>query len=269
MYGAILGDLCGSLYESENLKSDTPEKISLLNKKAFYTDDSVLSCAIAEAILESEDYTSSLKKWARKYPKAGYGYRFAKWAVSSDDVSAYRSCGNGSAMRVSPLGWAFDTLEKTLEEAENSAIGTHHHREGIKGARAVAAAIFLARTGAGKEEIKKYIQKKFHYRLNKSIGEIRKNYRFEATCQRTVPQAITAFLESSDSVSTIQLALSLGGDSDTLACIAGSIAEAYYKDIPDDLIEYAESIIPEEMKTIIDRFHDKYGSGKLKISFCV
>jgi ADP-ribosylglycohydrolase len=269
MMGAIIGDICGSIYEFDNRKTDSPETIELANPACFYTDDTVLTVAVFEAAFGEGDYEKSILKWAREYPKESYGRSFRKWFLS-ENPQPYDSFGNGSAMRVSPVGWAFDSLEETLHEAEKSAACTHNHPEGIKGAQATAAAIFLAREWKTKDEIKTYIEDQFGYNLNRSLAEIRPSYQFDETCQGTVPQAIIAFLESRDFSHAIQSAISIGGDSDTLAAITGSIAEAYYREteknfrifsgIPAELSSFAHSKLNTDMTTVIRKFY----RGELK-----
>ncbi|GHV80317.1 hypothetical protein AGMMS49944_21080 [Spirochaetia bacterium] len=257
MYGAIIGDICGSIYEFSNHKTERPEEIELINQKCLYTDDTVLTIAAADAILSDKDYRRTFIQWGRKYINSGYGSRFKKW-LKKKNPKPYKSWGNGSAMRVSPIGWAFDTMEETLQEAEKSAAVTHNHKEGIKGAKAIAAAIYLARNNKSKDEIKYYIENEFNYNLNNEIKNIRKHYKFDGSCQGTVPEAIIAFLESDDFINSIQIAISIGGDTDTICCITGSISEAFYKYIPIQIIDFASKKITEEMKIIFNSFYNKY-----------
>ena len=198
--------------------------------------------------------TQSLKKWGNRYPDAGYGVRFIKWLRSGN--GPYGSFGNGSAMRVSAAGWLYDTREKTREMARYTSIVTHDHPEGIKGAEAVAAAIFMARTGASKEDIKEYTEIEFSYDLSRTCDEIRPGYQHIETCQETVPEALTAFLEGKDFTDVIRTAVSLGGDCDTLTCIAGSVAEAYYG-VPEDLIKECRKRLTPDMIDVIDRWRRK------------
>ncbi|MDR0924395.1 MAG: ADP-ribosylglycohydrolase family protein [Hungatella sp.] len=257
MYGAILGDILGSIYEFNNLKTEEPEKIKLLNRDCYYTDDTVLTVAVAEAILGDRDYQKAIHTWANKFPHAGYGGGFVRW-IRSDNPKPYNSWGNGSAMRVSPVGWAFKTMDETLAEAKCSAEVTHNHPEGIKGAQAAAAAIFMARNSATKDDIKAYTTRQFGYNLDRRVKEIRPVYKFNESCQGTVPEAITVFLESKDFAHCMQLAISIGGDTDTLACIAGGIAEAFYKEIPKELMDLADNRIPFSMKQVVGEFRGKY-----------
>lgn len=255
MIGAIAGDIIGSVYERHNLRRmDFP----LFDPRCRFTDDTVLTVAVADAILTASDYAEKLREYFRLYPHRGYGPGFARWAAS-DSSRPYYSKGNGSAMRVSPVGFAFNTLDKVLEEAEKSARVTHNHPEGIKGAQTVASAVFLARTGSSKEEIRAYIERTFDYNLSESLDEIRKYYRFDMTCTGSVPQAITAFLESNDYEDAIRKAISIGGDSDTIACIAGGIAEAYYKKVPKVIVERVKETLDHRLNKIVSEFRIKYG----------
>jgi ADP-ribosylglycohydrolase len=197
MYGALAGDICGSIYEWHNRKTETPEEIDLFDSRCHFTDDSVLTVGVADALLSGGDYRAGILHWARKYPQSGYGGSFRKW-FNAENPRPYNSWGNGSAMRASPAGWAFGTLEETLDEAKKSAEVTHNHPEGIKGAQATAAAVFLARNGTSKAEIKEYIEKEFAYNLDVDLNELRKTYTFDESSQGTVPPAIMAFLASND-----------------------------------------------------------------------
>lgn len=260
MLGAIIGDIVGSCYEFNSIKTTGFE---LFNPRSRYTDDSVMTMAVAEWLLEDPHHThqileEKMVKYGNLNSNVGYGGTFLRWlflpnAIFSDGKrKPYNSFGNGSAMRVSAVGWMFDSLEETERLAEISASITHNHPEGIKGAQATAAAIFMARHGASKEEIKDYISKRFKYNLNRTCEQIRPFYGFEVSCQKSVPESIIAFLDSKDYESTVRLAVSLGGDSDTQACIAGGIAEAFYG-IPDDIIIEASSRIPQYFKETIIR----------------
>ena len=248
--GAVLGDIAGSVYEWDNIKS---VDFSLLNENAFFTDDTVLTIAVADALLHKKSFADTIWTYGNRYPYKGYGSRFVKW-LASKNPKPYKSFGNGSAMRVSPVGFACDSLEETLSIAKESAAITHNHREGIKGAHATASAIFMARTGKSKQEIKDYISKQFKYKLNFTLDEIRPHYTFDVTCQGSVPQAIVAFLESESFEHALRLAISIGGDSDTIACITGGIAAAFYRSISEPLIEYAEKKLPEEFIIILNEF---------------
>ena len=223
--GSIIGDIIGSVYEWNNVKTTV---FPLFSKDSFFTDDSVLTFATMDCILNKSDYTKVYQDYARRFPNRGYGSNFHSW-IYSEKPEPYDSWGNGSAMRVSPVGWTFNTLNEVLSEAKRSAEVTHNHPEGIKGAQAIAAVVFLARTGSSKTEIKAYVQNTFGYDLERTIDEIRPVYGFDESCQKTVPESIIAFLESTDLENAIRLAISIGGDSDTIACITGGIAELSIK----------------------------------------
>ena len=258
MFGAIIGDICGSVYEWFNYKTPDPQTISLTRPKSpltecNFTDDTVMTIATADALMKKCDYAVAYKDWGRRYPRAGYGDTFMNWLLS-DSLEPYNSWGNGSAMRISPVGWAFDTLEETLAEAKRSAEVTHNHPEGIKGAQSVAAAVLLARSGKSKKEIKEYIELTFGYDLSRTTDQIRPEYKFDVSCQGSVPESIICFLESRDYVHALQLAISIGGDTDTIACIAGGIAEAFYREIPDELIDFANVRLFEPMKVVNANF---------------
>ncbi|MHB9294942.1 hypothetical protein PilKf_00674 [Pillotina sp. SPG140] len=257
MYGAIIGDICGSSYEFNPCKTDQVDTIKLPASDSQFTDDTVLTCAVIDAVLHGLPYAEAFFTWGNRYPNQGYGGLFRQWLKKSN-APPYKSYGNGSAMRVSPVGWAFPSLEQTLSEAERSAVCTHNHPEGIKGAQSVAAALFMARNGESKATIKSYIETTFHYSLDRTVAEIRRGYSFNSSCMKSVPQAITVFLESSTYSETVQQAISLGGDSDTIACIAGSIAEAYYKTLPASLVAWADHIIPPDMSRLVRQFYAAY-----------
>ena len=195
LYGAAIGDICGSVYEFSDFKADKPETIDLVNKRCFFTDDTVITAAIAEAVRTDRNYTAAVYEWANRYPAAGYASMFFEW-FHSKNPQPYNSWGNGSAMRVSPVAWAFDTEEEVLEEAKRSAEITHNHPEGIKGAQATALAIFMVRNGMNKATIKERIELDFGYDLTRTLDEIRPTYKFDVSCQGSVPEAIIAFLES-------------------------------------------------------------------------
>lgn len=262
MYGAILGDIIGSPFEFD--RGDKTKDFKLFSRKSHFTDDSVMTLAVCEALLkvgqdatvkEIEDAViSSMQSWGRRYPHAGYGGYFRRW-LTACHPEPYNSFGNGSAMRVSAVGWLYDSLENTRTVAKATANVTHNHPEGIKGAEATASAIFMARNGSSKEEIKKYIEKEFHYDLNRTLNEIRPDYHMDETCQKTVPEAIIAFLEATDFEDAIRNAVSLGGDTDTLGAITGSIAEAYYR-IPEWLMTECRKRINRDMRVVLDDFND-------------
>lgn len=254
MRGAILGDIIGSVYEHNRVKTTDFEIIHPFNR---FTDDTVLTVAVADAILNGKTYEDTIRFWGMCYPNAGYGGNFYNW-LKSENPRPYNSWGNGSAMRVSPVGFAFDSLERVLEEAERSAVITHNHPEGIKGAKATAASVFLARYGSTKEEIKDFVSVIFDYDLNRTIDEIRPGYSFDVSCQGSVPESIIAFLESTNYENAVRLAISLGGDADTQACIAGGIAQAFYKKIPKNLIDLSNQKLPESMLEVLRSFEKKY-----------
>jgi ADP-ribosylglycohydrolase len=255
MLGAIAGDIIGSVYEGRPVKTtDFP----LFHDFSTFTDDTVLTIATADAVLHAHDYALSFKKYARKYPNAGYGAAFYDWMLSSE-AEPYNSWGNGSAMRVSPVGFAFDSPQEVMEEAKKSAEVTHNHSEGVKGAQATALSIFLARKGETKEAIKEDVAGRFHYDLDRSLEEIRPTYGFDISCQGSVPESIIAFLESISVEDAIRKAISLGGDSDTMACIAGGIAQAFYKEIPSGMADEVRRRLPEEFLGVIDAFNSAFG----------
>ena len=262
MIGAIMGDMIGAPYEFDmgNKTKDFP----LFNRESQFTDDSVMTIAVAEALMDtigkSDDeirtaLVKSMQKWGRRYPNAGYGGMFYRW-LREKNPKPYGSFGNGSAMRVSSAGWLFGTLAETRHIARLTAEVTHNHLAGIKGAEVTASAIFLARKGSSKEDIKDYIIKEFGYDLSRTCDEIRPEYHHVETCQQTVPEAVTAFIEGTDFEDVIRTAVSLGGDCDTLTCIAGSMAEAFYG-IPSEMIKECRKRLPEDMLSVIDRFDVK------------
>lgn len=261
MYGAILGDIIGSLFEFD--RGDKTKDFKLFSRRSHFTDDSVMTLAVCEALLkvgqdatvkEIEDTViSSMQSWGSRYPHEGYGGYFRRW-LTARHPEPYNSFGNGSAMRVSAAGWLYDSLEKTRVVAKATANVTHNHPEGIKGAEATASAIFMARNGSSKEEIKKYIENEFHYDLNRTLDEIRPSFHMDETCQKTVPEAIIAFLEARDFEDAIRNAVSLGGDTDTLGAITGSIAEAYFG-ISETLIFKCRNRINKDMRDVVDAFY--------------
>jgi len=260
MYGAILGDIIGSPYEFDrgNKSKDFP----LFSKKSMFTDDTVMTIAVAEAFLDAPGdekilrgrLIQSMRKWGHRYPGAGYGLRFRDW-LDSGDPQPYRSWGNGSAMRVSSIAWLYDDLDTVRRMARLSAEVTHNHPEGIKGAEATASAIFLARTGSTKIEIKAYIEKQFDYDLSRTCDAIRPTYHHVESCQETVPEAIAAFLEGDSFEDVIRTAVSLGGDCDTLTCIAGSIAEGFYG-VPEEYKAECEKRLPADLRAALRQFQD-------------
>jgi len=255
MIGAIAGDVIGSVFEQYPIKST---QFELFSRHSRFTDDTVLTVAVADSILKNIDYATSLKTFGTKFPDAGYGASFFRWIFSSD-MKPYNSWGNGSAMRVSPVGFAFSSVEEVLKEAQKSAEVTHNHPEGIKGAQAVALAIYLARSGKNKAAIKAEICHRFGYDLDRKLDDIRPHYTFDVSCQGSVPESIIAFLEGNNFEDTIRKGISLGGDSDTIACIAGGIAQAFYPDIPKDIISNVRKRLPGPFLDIIDEFCERYG----------
>jgi len=254
MIAAIAGDIIGSVHERANIKR---VNFKLFQKNSRFTDDTVMTVAVADALMRRGDYRTTLHAYGRRYPRRGYGGMFRRW-LASEDPQPYNSFGNGSAMRVSPVGYAFHRLQSTLDEAARSASVSHDHPEGIKGAQAIAAAIFLARKNKKKAEIRSFIEDRFGYDLHRSVARIRKHYRFDVTCQGSVPEAIIAFLDSTDVESAIRLAISLGGDADTLACMAGGIAQAYYQQIPAELVEEVEQRLTPDLHATVLAFNQRY-----------
>lgn len=263
MIGAILGDMIGSPYEFD--RGGKTKDFPLFSERSVFTDDTVMTVAVADALLGAGKNASdsqitgrliaSMRRFGAEYPDAGYGTGFYFW-LHSNDPKPYNSFGNGSAMRVSPAAWLFDDLESVLHAARLTALVTHNHPEGIKGAKAAASAIFLARTGQKKAYIKQYIEREFGYDLSRSCDEIRPGYRHVETCMETVPEAITAFLEGGSFEDVIRTAVSLGGDCDTLTCIAGSIAEGFYG-VPAELRNECFRRLPDMLLGVVKRF-EKY-----------
>ena len=260
MYGAILGDIIGSPYEFD--QGYKTKDFPLFSRNSKFTDDSVMTLAVADAFLSLPPEASeveirrflvrSMQTYGRKYPYAGYGGMFRRW-LKDTNPQPYGSYGNGSAMRVSSAAWLFDDLQTVRHMARLSAEVTHNHPEGIKGAEAIASAIFLARTGSTKAEIKSYIEANFHYDLSRTCDEIRPTYCHVESCQETVPEAITAFLEGNNFEDVIRTAVSLGGDCDTLTCIAGSIAEGFYG-VPEELKQQCQEKLPEDLRKVLRQF---------------
>lgn len=263
--GAVIGDVCGSIYEYRNRKTDDPRSINLIKVKCDFTDDSILTVATMHACLDGgwtgKNFSGLCGKryleYGRKYPHplGSYGGGFINW-LNDGKMKPYNSWGNGSAMRASPVGWLGGaggaSLDTVMELAKATAIPTHNHPEGIKGAQAVAAAVYLARDTGDKAAVKSYVENTFGYDLSAKLDDIRRTYTFDVSCQGTVPVAIIAFLESEDFRHAIQLAISVGGDTDTLACITGAVAGAYYKDVPEDLLQFVCFKAREFGRTIED-----------------
>lgn len=258
MIGAIAGDVIGSVYEHAPTKS---KQFPLFQPSSRFTDDTVLTLAIAHSVLGAGSYLDCVRRIGRRFPDAGYGGNFRHW-LFTDNTAPYNSWGNGAAMRVSAIGFAFETEEDVLREAAASAAITHNHPEGIKGAQATALAILFARCGQSRNEIRAAISKRFGYSLDRSIDEIRPDYRFDVSCQGTVPEAIIAFLDSVSWEDAVRNAVSLGGDADTLACIAGGIAQAWYGEVPHSIQEKARSLLPVELLDILQQFESRYPALK-------
>jgi ADP-ribosylglycohydrolase len=254
MIGAIAGDIIGSVYEGCAIEiTDFP----LFSPQSRFTDDTVLSVAVADWILKGGNLIDIFHTYVATYPHAGYGMSFRNWAKEKQR-DPYNSWGNGAAMRVSPVGFAFDSVDPVLAKAKETAEVTHNHPEGIKGAQATAAAVFLARTTQDKAKIKHYIQTTFGYNLNRTLSDIRLHYQFDVSCQGSVPESIIAFLESNDYEQAIRNAVSLGGDADTMACIAGGIAQAYYGKIPRPIQEKTLSLLDERLITVVNDFQAQF-----------
>ncbi len=254
MLGAIAGDVVGSVYEGRPVKrTDFP----LLAPGSRFTDDTVLSVAVADVLLHGGDYSRTFKAYFRRYADRGFGGTFALWAAS-DVTGPYGSYGNGSAMRVSPVGWARVSLEAVLAEAGASAAVTHDHAEGIKGAQATAAAVFLARSGEHKSAIREYVQSQFGYDLDRRLAVIRPGYGFDVSCQGSVPEAIIAFLESDSFEDAVRNAVSLGGDSDTQACIAGGVAEAFYGGVPEAIRSAVMDRLDSDLLSVVREFCQQF-----------
>jgi ADP-ribosylglycohydrolase len=254
MLGAIAGDIIGSIYEWNPIKT---KDFPLFSSRCHFTDDTVLTLGVAQAILTKKPYLECILEIGRRYPHAGYGGSFRNW-LQSENPQPYNSWGNGSAMRVSPVGFAFDSEEEVMKQAKMSAEISHNHPEGIKGAQAVAMAIFLARTGSDKNSIREKIRKLFKYDLKRTVDDIRPGYSFDVSCKGTVPEAIISFLDSESYEDAIRNAVSLGGDSDTLACITGGIAEAYYGKIGKDIEEEVKKRLTPELLEILEEFYNNF-----------
>lgn len=253
MIGAIVGDIIGSIYEFNNIKT---KSFPLFQDHCFFTDDTVLTVALAESIMTGREYEALMREYYSRYPNAGYGGKFRKWAAG-EIQGPYNSFGNGAAMRISPVAWAYADLDTVLTKAEEFTAITHNHSEGIKGAQATAAAIWLARNGHSKENIKRFVSIQFGYDLTRTCNDIRPEYSFNETCQGTVPEAITAFLEGEDYEDCVRLSVSLGGDTDTIACITSSIAEGFYG-VPEFISVRALSYLDDPLKSVVEIFRGKY-----------
>ena len=245
--GAILGDIAGSQYEHRRPRDLDYKNCEIFTKDCHYTDDTVMTLAVKKALQHSLDIAETLQELGRKHPGAGFGWNFYEW-LFSDNPQPYGSYGNGSAMRASFVGEFFENPEDVAEKAKETAAVSHNHPEGIKGAQAVAAAIFLARHNESKESIRAYIQHVFRYNLDRTCDELRPSYKFEVSCQESVPQSIIAFLDSKNYEDAIRLAISMGGDADTMACITGGIAAAFYKEIPEEIYSFCMDKLPGELR---------------------
>lgn len=254
MLGAIAGDMIGSPYEAQPIKT---KDFPLFRSSSTFTDDSVLTVAIARAIMQERDYAQVVREVGRRYPRAGYGGWFRRW-LGSDEAGPYGSWGNGSAMRVSPVGWAFNSIDRVLAEAEATAAITHDHPEGIKGAQATALAVFGARSNWNGSRMREEITSRFDYELAETVDHIRPEYGFDVSCMGTVPPAIVCYLDAQDYEGAVRNAVSLGGDSDTLACIAGGIAEAGFGGVPDDVRSEVETRLPHELLQTVTEFRQEF-----------
>lgn len=255
MLGAIVGDVIGSVHEWAGTKT---KDFPLFVSESTFTDDSVLTVAVADWIMNGRDLIGLLHAYTQAYPGRGYGGMFYGWARNYLR-EPYNSFGNGAAMRASPVGFAFNQVEEVLTWAEQSATVTHNHPEGIRGAQATATAIYLARQGQSKDQIRASIESQFGYDLRGKLDQIRPSYRFDETCQGTVPQALVAFFESTSYEDAVRNAVSLGGDADTLACVAGGVAEAFYGGVPQGLAKRAMATLDDRLITVIERFRIKFG----------
>jgi ADP-ribosylglycohydrolase len=258
MLGSIAGDIIGSVHEAQPVKT---ERFPLFPPGARFTDDTVLTVATAEALLRGGDYAEAYRRYGCRWPDAGYGSSFVRW-LFDNRAGPYGSWGNGAAMRVSPVGFALDSVAQVLAESARSAAVTHNHPEGIKGAQATALAVFLARSGVERETIRAQLTERFGYDLGRTLSSIRPGYGFDVSCQGSVPESLIAFLASQDYEDAVRKAVSLGGDADTMACIAGGVAQAYYAAIPESIVRAVRMRLPEELLEVIDRFDACYGVSK-------
>lgn len=268
MYGAIFGDVVGSRFEFD--RGPWTKEFEFLTDRCSWTDDSVMTVAIAEALMNAgkdadievirKECIKSMKEWGKKYPDAGYGGRFCGWLFHSRNAEPYGSYGNGSAMRVSAVGWLYDSIERTREVARATAEVTHNHPEGIKGAECTAAVMFLARTGASKEEIKAYVAKEFGYDISETLDRMRERHAHIETCQDSLPKALRSFFDGESYEDVVRNAVSLGGDTDTIAAIAGAMAEALYG-MPVLIMAEGKTFIPEDMQEVLKRFDKILGRG--------
>jgi ADP-ribosylglycohydrolase len=255
MLGAIAGDVIGSAWEA---KGEKRVDFALFTKFSRFTDDTVMTVAVAHALLDERDYAEAMREYGLRYPFAGYGMHFSRW-VCDPNMGPYGSYGNGAAMRVSPVGHAAHSIEGVLDEAARSAAPTHSHPEGIKGAQAIALAVFLARHAADKEEMRREIVSRFNYDLSRTVEDIRPRYLPDITAAGSVPESIISFLDADSYEAAVRNAVSLGGDTDTMACMAGAIAEAYFGGVPEPIVREVENRLPPEFQRVIERFAERYG----------
>ena len=260
MLGAIAGDVIGSVHEGSGTKT---KDFPLFVEDSRFTDDTVLTVAVAERLLRGGSYIDLFHDYFHAYPQAGYGGSFIRWA-GYRRREPYNSWGNGSAMRVSPVGFACDTLDEVLAQARASAEVTHNHPEGIRGAQATAATVFLARSGWAKPDIKAHIEREFGYNLSERLGDIRKVYSFDVSCQGSVPQSIIAFLEADGYEDAVRNAISLGGDADTMACIAGGIAEAFFGGVPDGVASSTLAALDERLRGVVSEFRERFADHRTR-----
>lgn len=266
MIGAIIGDVVGSIYEFDNLRSKT---FPLFKRESTYTDDTIMSIAVAEFIISDNlpsqaRLVGQLHDWFKKYPDESYGARFTTWMQSFErinytDFKPYNSFGNGAAMRISAIGDYSRTISEAMSKADFVTNVSHNHPEGVKGAQATASLIVMARTEKDKSKLREFVESEFGYNLNNSVDFLRANYKYNETCQATVPEAIICFLESVDFEDAIRNAISIGGDSDTLACITGSIAEAYYQSIPKEILKQTIDRLPADVLLVVKKFYREIG----------
>jgi ADP-ribosylglycohydrolase len=260
MLGAIAGDVIGSVHEGSGTKTKV---FPLFVEDSQFTDDTVLTVAVADRLLHGGSYIDLYHDYFHAYPQAGYGGSFIRWA-GYRHRDPYNSWGNGSAMRVSPVGIACDTLDEVLAQARESAEVTHNHPEGVRGAQATASAVFLARSGHTKADIKAHLEREFGYNLSQRLDDIREQYGFDVSCQGSVPQSIIAFLEADGFEDAVRSAISLGGDADTMACIAGGMAEAFYGGIPDEIASRTLAALDERLRGIVSEFRERYADRRTR-----
>ena len=255
MLGAIAGDIIGSAWEATGEKRyDFP----LFSRQSRFTDETVMTVAVAHALLDGRDYAEAMREYGMRYPFAGYGLQFSRW-LCDERMGPYGSYGNGGAMRVTPVAYATHSIDAVLEEAARAAAPTHNHPEGIRGAQAIALAVFLARSAVDKEDIRREIASRFHYDLSRTVDDIRLRYLRDLTAAGSVPDSIISFLDADSFEAAVRNAVSLGGDTDTMACMAGAIAEAYFGGVPPPIVREVENRLPADFQRVIDRFAERYG----------